>query len=347
MGVNLGDIVPFEQKQLDDLSGKTLAIDAYNAIYQFLSIIRGPDGTPLKDSSGRVTSHLAGLLYRNINLMEAGIRPAYVFDGKPHVLKAGTLAERSERRSKAHDEWREAVTEGDLEKARCKAQQASRINNDIVAGSRILLTYLGLPVIQASEEGEAQAAYMASRGDVWAASSQDFDALLFGAPRLVRNLNITGRRKMPGSKEYRDVFIEVIELENVLKMHNLSSREQLIDMCILMGTDYNKGIRGIGPKKGLKLIKQYGTLDRVLEAINESIPNHECVRDIFMHYEKMDGYKLEWHSPNRDSIIEFMCHEHGFSEDRITSALDRLEGKKKVKKTDAIPKSQASLDRWG
>jgi flap endonuclease-1 len=347
MGVNLSDIVPAEQKELADLGGQTLAIDAYNAIYQFLSIIRGPDGTPLKDDQGRVTSHLTGLLYRNINLLEAGIRPAYIFDGHPHVMKAQTLAERSERRTKAHEEWKEAVSEGDIERARSKATQSSRISNDIVGTARILLTYLGIPVVQAPEEGEAQAAYMAAQGTVWAASSQDYDSLLFGAPRLVRNLNITGRRKMPGSKEYRDVHIEIVELDKVLEANGLKDREQLIDLCILMGTDYNRGIRGIGPKKGLKLIREQGTLDRALQAINGSIPDVEVVKEIFLRVEHIDEFKLEWKPPQRDKIIEFMCAEHGFSEARVSAALDRLDKPRPAKKAEPMPKSQSSLDKWG
>jgi flap endonuclease-1 len=331
---------------VEDLACQTLAIDAYNAIYQFLSIIRGPDGTPLKDSRGRVTSHLTGLLYRNINLLEAGVRPAYVFDGHPHAMKAQTLAERAERRSRAHDEWKEAVTYGDIEKARTKATQSSRISNDIVGTSRILLTYLGVPVVQAPEEGEAQAAHMATRGDVWAASSQDYDSLLFGAPRLVRNLNITGRRKMPGSKEYRDISIEVVDLNKVLETNGLNDRGQLIDLCLLMGTDYNPGVRGIGPKKGLKLIKEHASLDRALEAIGETIPAREAVRETFRRAGHTDEYAWEWRPPQRDKFVEFMCGEHEFSEVRINAALDRLEGKRTVKKA-AIPKSQSSLDMWG
>ncbi len=347
MGVNLSDIVPVQTMELEDLSGQRLAIDAYNAIYQFLSIIRGPDGTPLKDSRGRVTSHLAGLLYRNINLLEAGVRPAYVFDGHPHVMKTQTLVERSERRSKAHEEWREAITEGDMERARSKATQSSRINNEIVESSRILLTYLGIPVIQAPEEGEAQAAYMAIKGDVWAASSQDYDSLLFGAPRLVRNLNITGRRKMPGGREYRDVHIEVVELAKVLEVNGLESRDQLIDMCIMIGTDFNPGIRGIGPKKGLKLIKENGTLERALQAAGQSIPDSDVIREIFLHGERLDDYSLDWKDPQRDKVVSFMCDEHGFSEQRINSALDRLERKRPAKKAESMPASQSSLDRWG
>lgn len=347
MGVNLSDIVPVEPMRLEDLGGRTVAIDAYNAIYQFLSIIRGPDGTPLKDSRGRVTSHLAGLMYRTVNLLEADVRPAYVFDGKPHQLKAQTLAVRSERRSKAHDEWKEAVSEGDIERARCKATQSSRMTNEIVESSRILLTYLGIPVVQAPEEGEAQAAHMAANGDVWAASSQDFDSLLFGAPRLVRNLNITGRRKMPGSKEYRDISIEAVELDKVLAANGLASKEQLIDLAILVGTDYNPGIRGIGPKKGLKLIREHGTLSAALAAIGEDIPQAECVQDIFLRSETSDEYSLRWERPDREKVIAFMCGEHEFSEERITAALDRLEGKKKQPKKAEMPRSQVSLDRWG
>lgn len=346
MGVNLSGIVPVENLSLEDLRGKVVAIDAYNAIYQFLSTIRGPDGTPLKDATGRVTSHLAGLLYRNINLLEADIRPIYVFDGVPHELKSQTLAERSERRTRAHQEWKEAVSEGDIERARCKATQSSRMTNEIAESSRILLTYLGIPVVQAPEEGEAQAAYMASRGDAWAASSQDFDSLLFGAPRLVRNLNISGRRKLPGSNEYRNISIELIELPKVLEHNGLMTREQLIDLAILIGTDYNPGIRGIGPKKGLKLIQQHGDLQSALRTLGESIPQAECVQDIFLRSEKTDVTGLEWRKPDREHIVDYLVRDHGFSENRVTSALDRIDGKRKPAKKAEPSRSQVSLDRW-
>ncbi|WP_400207816.1 flap endonuclease-1 [Candidatus Methanomassiliicoccus intestinalis] len=349
MGVNISDIVPSEKMELPGLSGKTLAIDAYNSIYQFLSIIRSRDGTPLKDESGRVTSHLTGLLYRNINFLQNGIRPAYVFDGIPSGLKSQTLAERFERRNRAHEEWKKAIDEGDVERAKSKASQSTRISNEIVESSRILLTYLGLPIIQAPCEGEAQAAYMAMKGDVWAASSQDFDSLLFGAPRLVRNLNITGRRKMPGGREYKDIFIEEVELQRVLEENGLESREQLISLCILIGTDYNKGIRGIGPKKGLKLIRQYGTASAVLEAIGESIPRLQEVEEAFIHTAVTDEYSLEWKRPDTGRIIEFMCEEHGFSRKRVESSLNKLENKKRVKgdyKKPVPTKSQMSLDDW-
>ena len=220
------------------------------------------------------------------------------------------------------------------------------MTNEIAESSRILLTYLGIPVVQAPEEGEAQAAYMASAGVAWAASSQDFDSLLFGAPRLVRNLNITGRRRLPGSKEYRDISIELVELSKVLESNGLQTREQLIDLAILIGTDYNPGIRGIGPKKGLKLIQQHGDLKRALGHIGEDIPQAECVQDIFLRSEKNESMQLEWRKPDRDKIVDFLARDHGFSEGRITAALDRLDGKKKAPKKAEMPRSQVSLDRW-
>jgi len=345
MGVNLSAIITAENLLLEDLENKVIAIDAYNAIYQFLSIIRGPDGTPLKDATGRVTSHLTGLLYRNVNLLEAGIKPIYVFDGVPHELKSQTLAERSERRVKAHQEWKEAISEGDIERARCKATQSSRMTNEIAESSRILLTYLGIPVVQAPEEGEAQAAYMASNGEAWAASSQDFDSLLFGAPRLVRNLNISGRRKLPGSRGYKDINIEFIELSKVLEENELQSREQLVDLAILVGTDYNPGIRGIGPKRGLKLIQKHGDLQSALDAINEDIPQAECIQKIFLDSEKIEVSGLEWNEPDRDKIIDYLSRDHGFSKNRVTSALDRLKSKKRDNKSEQSG-SQVSLDRW-
>jgi flap endonuclease-1 len=349
MGVNLSDLVPVQEIALQDLAGRRVAVDAYNAIYQFLSVIRQPDGTPLKDSKGRVTSHLTGLLYRNINLLEAGVAPIFVFDGVPHELKADTIMERSERRAKAKEEWKEAMDKGDYKAAFCKATQSSRITNEIVESARILLTYMGIPVVQAPEEGEAQAAYMASQGDVWAVASQDFDSLVFGAPRLVRNLAISGRRKMPGRNEYRDVSIELIELDKFLASTGLSGVEQLVDLSIMVGTDYSKGIPGIGPKKGLKLIKEHGTLEKVLSALGKEVPEYQTMRDIFLHSEKIATYDITPRPPQVDNIIQFMCEEHEFSRSRVESALGRILGERREKKAKPaeMPASQSSLDKWG
>jgi flap endonuclease-1 len=344
MGVNLSDIITVEKIQLEQLSGKTVAIDAYNAIYQFLSVIRQPDGKPLMDQRGRVTSHLAGLLYRNANLLEMGIRPVYVFDGVPHKMKMRTIAERSERRAKARREWEDAVQKGDYEKAFSKATQSSKITNEIVESSRILLTYLGIPVVQAPEEGEAQAAYMAMRGDVWAASSQDFDSLLFGAPRLVRNLTMSGRRKMPGKDDTKEVSPEVIHLDNVLAETRLT-RDQLIDLCILMGTDFNEGVMGIGPKKGLKLIQEHGDLEGAMKVLQVEIEGHEEIRHIFKQYETNPEYRLDWLVPDRDKVLSLLKGQHDFSEARVDGALKRMTSSKESR-PKVTEGSQRSLDTF-
>jgi len=342
MGVNISDIVPSEKIDIQALKGRMVAIDAYNAIYQFLSVIRQPNGTPLCDQRGRVTSHLTGLLYRNANFIEFGIRPSYVFDGVPPVKKHKTTVERSERRTKAKKDWEDSVAKGDFKAAYAKATQSSKITNEIVESSRILLTYLGMPVIQAPEEGEAQAAYMALKGDVWAASSQDFDSLLFGAPRLIRNLTLTGKRKMPGRDVTKEINVEVVELQKVLLETKLT-REQLVDLCILIGTDFNEGIMGIGPKKGLKLIREQGGLEGAFKLLQVEIEDYQELRRIFLEFEHTDDYNLVWQSPNEEKVMEFLCEQYDFSRARVEAALRRYSSKSGEKARGA-PATQRSLD---
>ncbi|MBW3583616.1 MAG: flap structure-specific endonuclease, partial [Euryarchaeota archaeon] len=213
MGVDLGQLVPHKETELKELAGKTIAIDAYNTLYQFVSIIRQPDGTPLKDSRGRITSHLAGLLYRTANLVEARIRPVFVFDGPPHPLKRETLVERGARKEKAEKEYKEALAEGDIERARTKATQTSRLTPEMVDQAKALVSALGLTYVDAPGEGEAQAVRLVELGRADVVGSQDYDALLFGAPRLVRNLTVTGRRKLPRKQVWVDVIPEAIRLD--------------------------------------------------------------------------------------------------------------------------------------
>ena len=341
MGVNLSGLVEPKNVELSDLRGKTIAIDAYNTIYQFLSIIRQPDGFPLTDSKGRVTSQLSGLLYRTANLIEAGIEPSFIFDGKPHELKSGTIAERRERREKAEKEWEQAVKEGDTKKAFSKAQQTSRMTPEILESSQELLGLMGIPVVFAPSDGEAQGAYMCAKGDVWASASQDFDSLLFGAPKLVRNMTITGRRKVPGKDLYRDVKTEIIESKEFLEELGIT-REQLVDVCILMGTDFNTGISGIGPKKGLKLIKDHGDLEGALAHLGQEIPEYQEVREIFLNGHYSDDYDLKPREIDWDAVIEFLV-DHDFSKERVKSTLDKIENSRK---TNVAKKQQKSLDAW-
>jgi len=343
VGVNISTLIEPKNLELSDLRCKGVAIDAHNVIYQFLSIIRQPDGTPLKDSRGRVTSHLSGLLNRSANLLENGISPCYVFDGKPHTMKTETLESRRERRVQALEEWRQAREEGDLEKAFSKASQSSRLTADVIESSRNLLRYLGIPVVDAPGEGEAQAAYMSSRGDIYAAGSQDYDSLLFGAPRLVRNMAVTGRRKMPGAKGlYRTVNVEMIFLDEMLDNLHID-RSQLVDMCILIGTDFNKGIAGVGPKRGLKLIREHGDLPQALESIGMSIEGYQEIRDIFLKSEYTQDYDLALRAPDKDKVKELLCEEHDFSAPRVDSVLEKVEASLRQQEEQ---KRQLTLDRW-
>ena len=251
MGVKFRDIVFPEEIKFDNLDGKVVALDAANVIYQFLSSIRQYDGTPLKDQNGRITSHFSGILYRTSSLIEKGIKPVYVFDGKSSALKKETQEKRKEIKEVSERKWKEALEEGRVEDARKFAVRSSRMSPEIVEGSKKLIKLMGIPYIQAKGEGEAQASYMVARGDAWCVASQDYDCMLFGAPRMVKNLTISGTQNNP----------ELIELEKVLSNLDIT-REQLVDMAIMVGTDFNQGIKGIGAKKGLKLIKKHGDIYR-------------------------------------------------------------------------------------
>ena len=342
MGVNLRSIVPIKPVRLEDLSGKSIAIDAYNALYQFLAIIRQPDGTPLKDGTGKVTSHLSGLLYRTSNLVEMGIKPIYVFDGVPPVLKAVEIERRRQVKVEAAVRYEKAVAQGKITEARMYAQAATSMKDYMEDDSKKLLDLMGLPWVQAPSEGEAQAAHMTKRGDADYCASQDYDSLLFGAPKLLRNVTVSGRRKLPSKNIYVDVVPEVVELNNVLKDCGITY-EQLIDVGILIGTDFNPdGIKGLGPKTALKLIKQHGTLENALPHIkNAEFPAEpQRIREIFLHPKVRDDYKLEWKEPNVEGTVDFLVREKDFSEDRVRKALEKMrEGTKELK-------GKTTLEKW-
>ncbi len=342
LGVNFKDLIPKTPVKLEDLGGKIIAVDAYNAIYQFLSIIRQPDGTPLKDSSGKITSHISGLFYRTTNLIEMGIKPVYVFDGESPALKAAEIERRRQVKVEATARYEKAVKEGKPAEARMFAQAATSMKDYMLDDSQKLLGLMGLPWIQAPSEGEAQAAYMARKGTADYCASQDYDSLLFGAPKLLRNVTISGRRKLPSKNIYVDIVPEVVELSKALNECGLTY-EQLIDVGILIGTDYNPdGIEGIGPKTALKLIRQYGSLEAALPNIkNATFPcQPEDIQEIFLHPQVTDNYKLEWKDPDETGIIDFVVRQKEFGEERIKKALERMAvGNKKQK-------GKVSLEKW-
>jgi flap endonuclease-1 len=327
MGVKFKDIVSPEEIRFEDLDGKIVALDAANVIYQFLSSIRQLDGTPLKDQNGRVTSHFSGILYRTSSLVEKGIKPIYVFDGQSSALKKETQQKRKEIKEESARKWKEALEEGRLDDARKFAVRSSRMSPEIVEGSKKLIKLMGIPYIQAKGEGEAQASYMVARGDAWCVASQDYDCMLFGAPRMVKNLTISGSQTNP----------ELIELDKVLVNLDVT-REQLVDMAIMVGTDFNQGIKGIGAKKGLKLIKEHGDIYQILEKLDIELDvDPTILRNMFLNHEVDSDYELKWQKADQEQILDFLCGEHDFSESRVLSALDKL---KKLQTT------QSSLEQW-
>jgi len=339
MGVQLTGLLEPRPIDLKELSGKRIAIDAYNALYQFLSIIRQPTGEPLMDRNGNVTSHLSGLLYRNANLLEGRILPVYVFDGKPPEFKTDVVEERMETRRKAEEKWREALSRGELEEARVYAQGSARITASMIEDAKRLLRAMGLPVVQAPSEGEAQAAQMTRDGAVWATASQDYDSLLFGATRLVRNVTITGKRKLPRKSVYVTITPELFDRRSLESLE--LSREQLVDLSILVGTDYNPGgIGGIGPKRAYKIIKDHGSLRSAIEAGAVKPFEYEEIEEFFLNPPFTQDYQLSWQPPDEEAVLDFLCGERDFSEERVKKALEKI--RSGVEKGS----SQSSLDTW-
>lgn len=324
MGVQIGNLVQKRKVNLSDLSGRVIGIDGYNVSYQFLSRIRKWDtGELLKDERGRVTSHLSGIFYRFSNFIKTGIKPVFVWDGKPPRFKSKTIITRRAAREEAAKKWARALERG--EEVMVYAQASSKLTLNMVKESIQLLDYMGIPSLRAPSEGEAQLAMMTMRGDIWASASQDWDNLLFNCPRLVRNLSITGRRKLPRKPVYIEIKPEIVELEKVL--NNLGiTREQLIIIGILIGTDYNTGVKGVGPKTALKLVKKHRTMEHVLEKVKwEAGVDIEEVFNFFLNPPITNNYEIKWKEPNADKLIEFMVQGHNFSLKRVEKVLKILE----------------------
>ena len=328
MGIQLGPLLETRKIKLEELSGQSVAIDGYNVLYQFLTSIRQADGTLLTDSKGRVTSHLSGILFRFSNLVENGLKLCLVFDGKPLALKMDVLEVRRQRKLKAQVEWEAAIEAGDMETARTKAQQTTRLDATMIQESKELLNLLGIPWVQAPSEGEAQVAHLLSTGKVDYGASQDFDTVLFGASKLVRNLTLSGRRKLPKQQKWVEVTPEIIEVEKSFEILNLN-REQLVDVAILMGTDFNHGIDGIGPKKGLKLLQECGNAEKALDKIGKSIENLDEIRSLFLNH-PVENFIPEWKSPDVKSTISFLCENFSFNRPRVEKALDKYVQEKSV-----------------
>ncbi|MEW5896850.1 MAG: flap endonuclease-1 [Nanoarchaeota archaeon] len=329
MGLNFKDLVVKEEISISDLRGKVLAVDSMNMLYQFLTTIRAADGSVLTDSKGKVTSHLIGLFSRTAALMEAGLKLVFVFDGKPPEIKKKTWEKRAEVKKEASLKLKEAEEAGEIEEMRKYAARTAVLTKEMISDAQDVIKALGLPIVQAPSEGEAQTAYLVKKGDAYASVSQDYDNLIFGCPLLVRNLSIAGRRKKAGKFAYENVRPEIIELKKVLKNLDMNL-DQLIALAILVGTDYNPGgVKGIGPKTGVKLVKEFGNkFDALFEKAewDKHYPDLEW-KEVFDTIKEMpatDSYKLEWHKIDEKKVMKLLVVEHNFSEERVKSKLEKL-----------------------
>jgi flap endonuclease-1 len=339
MGLNLKDLVVREKTTLEAFSTKIIAIDAYNAIYQFLASIRGPDGLQLTDADGRITSHLSGLLYRNVNFLSLGIKPVYVFDGKPPSLKTAEIERRKQIKKDATVKYEKAISEGNMEDARKYAQQTTSMKDGMVKESKEFLTYFGIPYIEAPSEGEATAAHLTNTGQAYASASQDYDSILCGAKKLVRNFTSSGRRKIPNRNTYIEVLPEIIETQKTLDAIKMT-QEELIDVGILIGTDFNpNGFERIGPKTAMKLIRQHKRLEDIPQ-IQEQLEkiDFQQIREIFLHPKVADVDEIIFNEVDYEGITNYLVKERSFSNDRIQSTLNRLK--------KALEKKSQNLDQW-
>ncbi|MDE1826412.1 MAG: flap endonuclease-1 [Thaumarchaeota archaeon] len=339
MGLDLKALCVREKTNLESFASKIVAIDAYNAIYQFLSIIRGPDGLPLTDYSGKITSHITGLFYRNINFLSLGIKPVYVFDGKPPSLKSAEIERRKQIKKEATIKYENAISQGRYEDAKKYAQQTSILRDEMVEDSKRLLSLFGIPFVNAPSEGEATAAHMTMTGQAHVSASQDFDSLLFGAKKLVRNFTNSGKRKLPNRNTTIEVEPEIIDLVKTLDSLDVT-REQLVDVGILIGTDFNPdGFERVGPKTALKAIKQHGRLEEIPQ-IQEKLDqiDYNQIRDIFLNPKVAAVSELKFGNVDYQGITDYLTRERNFSIDRVGTSLNRLK--------KSVEKKSHNLEQW-
>ncbi|MAH03726.1 flap endonuclease-1 [Candidatus Pacearchaeota archaeon] len=330
MGLSIKDIIPKKKIELTELKGKTVCVDAFNTLYQFLSTIRQLDGTPLMDNKKRITSHLSGIFYRNIALLSEGIKLIYVFDGKAPELKEKTHIIRKEGRNIAKEKYEEAKQKGDVVGMKRYSSQLIRLEDYMIEESKKLLEAMGIAIVQAPTEGESEAAYLCKvKGDIYASASQDYDSLLFGAPKLIQNLTLSRRRKT--FTGWVEIKPELIDLEKVLD-HLEINLDQLICLGILVGTDYNpKGVPGIGQKKALQIVQHFKQPVLIFKEVEERIHslseedrfNWQEIFELF-HKPNVKNFDFEFKKVNEEKIKEILVKKHNFSEERINKQLERL-----------------------
>ncbi|KAK6590481.1 flap endonuclease 1 [Cryptosporidium xiaoi] len=322
-------------KAINSLVGKKIAVDASMWIYQFLAAIReGSQWGNLTNSSGESTSHINGMLSRTIRLLEAGIKPVFVFDGVPPDLKCQELAKRNERREKAHSELEKAIEIGDEELIRKQSIRTIQVTKQQVDDVKKLLKFLGLPTIDAPSEAEAQCAELCKEGIVYGVATEDADSLTFGTPIVIRHLNFSdSSRKVMQKHHPGKNMMQIINLSTLLSELELNMY-QFIDLCILCGCDYCPTIRGIGANTAYKLLKKHKDIETIIKNIDQNknpIPDnfdYVKVRELFKSPEisKLNEIEnqIKWMNPKYDELSEWLIKEQNFSESRVQSYCERI-----------------------
>ena len=335
MGLAIKDLILSKETSIDELKGKVLAVDSFNMLYQFLTTIRSRDGTPLMDSSGNITSHLVGLFSRTTKMMQKDLKLVFVFDGKAPLLKKKERERRAELKSEAAKQYERAKQKENIDEMKKFAGRTAQLTPEMVEEAKKLILALGLPVVQAPSEGEAQAAFMTKKGDAYAAVSQDFDSMVHGAQKLVRNLSLIGKRKKANKLSYEIVKPELIALAENLN-HLSIDQNQLIALSMLVGTDYNVGgVKGIGPKNALKLVQKHGTeFDALFREVKWSDYFDFEWTEVYYTIKKIpttEEYKLDFVEPDKEKLRELLVEKHDFSNERIDSAFREFDKGKKEK----------------
>uniref|UniRef100_A0A8D9A7E9 Flap endonuclease 1 n=2 Tax=Cacopsylla melanoneura TaxID=428564 RepID=A0A8D9A7E9_9HEMI len=319
----VADIAPssIRESEIKTHFGRKICIDASMSLYQFLIAVRS-EGNQLMSVDGEPTSHLMGTFYRTIRLVEHGLKPIYVFDGKPPNLKSKELNKRAERREDTEKQLAKAQEQGDAQEIDKFNRRLVKVGSNHVKEAKELLKLMGIPYIEAPCEAEAQCAAMVRAGKVYATATEDMDALTFGSKILLRHLTFSEARKMPVQEFHMDKVLEGLGL----------TYEEFIDLCILLGCDYCESIRGIGPKRAIELIKEHRSIEKILEHIDTKkyiVPEnwlYKEARQLFLEPDVADPetVELKWTDPDEDGLVKYMCGDKNFAEDRIRNGAKKL-----------------------
>lgn len=358
LGVPLSTKQSVREVELASLHGRKIAIDASMAIYQFLIAVRSGGGNQqafmLTNEQGETTSHLQGMFNRTIRFMTEGIKPVFVFDGKPPTFKSGELLKRKEKREKAEEELKKAHDEGDIEEENKQSKRLVRAGRKENDDCKKLLQLMGMPIVLAPCEAEAQAAALAKAGKVYATGTEDMDAVTFATPILIRKMTFANAKNGK---------VQSINYAKALEGLGLT-HDEFVDLCILLGCDYCDPIKGIGPKTALKLVREHGSIEKILENIGDAskytipddwvpsqkkddsssggeegggeekraadeeeefIPVYVQARKLFNEHEVLADVELKWKPCDPDGLTKFLVDEQGFDADRVQKNIVKLQ----------------------